>query len=71
MMKTSSEENAYLADIKGGDDTSMPALDACFREAIAGAENSSWGQQTFPDSLCLFPGRSLFAIDMVKYTLEQ
>lgn len=40
-MKTSSEENAYLADIEAGDVTAMPALDACFQEAISGAENNS------------------------------
>lgn len=40
-MKTSSEENAYLADIEVGDVTAMPALDTCFQEAISGAENNS------------------------------
>lgn len=70
-MKTSSEENAYLADIEAGDVTAMPALDACFQEAISGAENNSQGRETFPDCLSLFPGRSPFGIDVVPFTLVQ
>lgn len=68
-MKTSSEENAYLGGIEGGDDSVMLVLDALFQEAISGAENSYCGKETFPDCLILLLGRTPIAIDMVKFML--
>lgn len=38
-MKTSTEENAYPADVEVGDDTAMPALDMLPRKQFLGERN--------------------------------
>lgn len=57
-----------FADTEERDDRKvlLQALNAGFEEAISGAENSSWGKQTFPDCLFLL-GRTLFASAMLLF----